>query len=1164
MNLEKFGFYKKKEIHRKEERKKLPFYLQLEFPQKRPEKEKWSFEGQLLKLRNSKEPEDKLFIEDLRMKIKKELGKEITKEEKEKLAELEEKVKKKREAIADRIEGTLLAKQAMERLLERGWFHYAGEIAVELAKLGEKEKEMINTAKQAIERFFEIGWFSEAGKIAIELAKLGEKEMINTAKQAMERSFKQEFKFYNPGEIAVELAKLGEKETAKQAMKRLFKKGRKSVTGDSYYYAGKIAIELAKLGEKEMIKTAKQAMERLFEKFEFYYAGKIAIGLAKLGEKEMINTAKQAMEELLKRRWFSDAGKIAIELAKLGEKEMTTTAKQAMERLFFKKFEFYDAGKIAIELAKLGEKEMITPAKQAIERLFGRGEFYHAGKLAIELAKLGEPSPRLEEILEKHKISEREREYIEFFIAKLLRQNKDLGEVILEYLSSLRAQKERLKEINENLREEKQIKDIEEFFKKHQVQIANLQSIDLKFGERLIESYAKNYGFPRLKKFLEDIVDYQDFSPLAQSFSKISNLNTEYFARLIEIVSAYQRAGLEEELKKQLELRKENKAKELIRDLGRELLKEFARKIGIKGEIEKESFDKWNLIYLPKLFTAEKLYKLEAKEFLNLIIKLSFQEKNFLASLFGKIEGSYTEKEKEWLKEIQKYNLKVKEEFEKEGIDFNLWLNYPKKEKFFVGKKPEEIKVKKEAFQRELLENIRALLGSYREKIPGILDKQQAKKLFNNTIKKYQLSLKEKEIYHPKKGKLSLRDLQMFLEDFIQQTEKIFETEKDETKKERIGTILDHFKELKRRIPDLEKETGKKGYEFEIKLWQREPGYDIFQGNYTSCCVALETGNQAILDYLIDSGFQVVEVRNVALDQTIAQTWLYFTKDSHKNLNLVLDNIEINKDYLFASREIREEIFKYCQNLAKEVSKGKVKRILLGTVYNDVETSDLDLIKLSLRKIGGAPREREYLEALGPGWVDLSQKISKKLFLVKEFGEKEKKVKKEFEIERVKEFSQKDLREIEEVERASFPPEMQSDLEDLRETLLQKKGVQIILREKGGKILGYLSSKPQDVAYKELKEWDKDFKPNKKALYVESIAIKPEARGLKTFLNMLKELKKQAAVEGYEKISCHARVQNGLSDFLQKRGARKLRRIENWHNFGEPFDYLEIEIENIK
>ena len=1104
MNLEKFGFYKKKEIHRKEERKKLPFYLQLEFPQKRPEKEKWSFEGQLLKLRNSKEPEDKLFIEDLRMKIKKELGKEITKEEKEKLAELEEKVKKKREAIADRIEGTLLAKQAMERLLERGWFHYAGEIAVELAKLGEKEKEMINTAKQAIERFFEIGWFSEAGKIAIELAKLGEKEMINTAKQAMERSFKQEFKFYNPGEIAVELAKLGEKETAKQAMKRLFKKCHKVYT--SCYYAGEIAIELAKLGEKEMIKTAKQAMERLFEKFEFY-----------------------------------------------------------------------DAGKIAIELAKLGEKEMITPAKQAIERLFGRGEFYHAGKLAIELAKLGEPSPRLEEILEKHKISEREREYIEFFIAKLLRQNKDLGEVILEYLSSLRAQKERLKEINENLREEKQIKDIEEFFKKHQVQIANLQSIDLKFGERLIESYAKNYGFPRLKKFLEDIVDYQDFSPLAQSFSKISNLNTEYFARLIEIVSAYQRAGLEEELKKQLELRKENKAKELIRDLGRELLKEFARKIGIKGEIEKESFDKWNLIYLPKLFTAEKLYKLEAKEFLNLIIKLSFQEKNFLASLFGKIEGSYTEKEKEWLKEIQKYNLKVKEEFEKEGIDFNLWLNYPKKEKFFVGKKPEEIKVKKEAFQRELLENIRALLGSYREKIPGILDKQQAKKLFNNTIKKYQLSLKEKEIYHPKKGKLSLRDLQMFLEDFIQQTEKIFETEKDETKKERIGTILDHFKELKRRIPDLEKETGKKGYEFEIKLWQREPGYDIFQGNYTSCCVALETGNQAILDYLIDSGFQVVEVRNVALDQTIAQTWLYFTKDSHKNLNLVLDNIEINKDYLFASREIREEIFKYCQNLAKEVSKGKVKRILLGTVYNDVETSDLDLIKLSLRKIGGAPREREYLEALGPGWVDLSQKISKisflrnpsqaiskKLFLVKEFGEKEKKVKKEFEIERVKEFSQKDLREIEEVEKASFPPAMQSDLEDLRETLLQKKGVQIILREKGGKILGYLSSKPQDVAYKELKEWDKDFKPNKKALYVESIAIKPEARGLKTFLNMLKELKKQAAVEGYEKISCHARVQNGLSDFLQKRGARKLRRIENWHNFGEPFDYLEIEIENIK
>lgn len=41
----------------------------------------------------------------------------------------------------------------------------------------------------------------------------------------------------------------------------------------------------------------------------------------------------------------------------------------------------------------------------------------------------------------------------------------------------------------------------------------------------------------------------------------------------------------------------------------------------------------------------------------------------------------------------------------------------------------------------------------------------------------------------------------------------------------------------------------------------------------------------------------------------------------------------------------------------------------------------------------------------------------------------------------------------------------------------------------------------------------------------------------------------------------HARVSIGLSKVLQKRyGAKFLRRLENWYNFGEPFDYLEIEI----
>jgi ribosomal protein S18 acetylase RimI-like enzyme len=167
----------------------------------------------------------------------------------------------------------------------------------------------------------------------------------------------------------------------------------------------------------------------------------------------------------------------------------------------------------------------------------------------------------------------------------------------------------------------------------------------------------------------------------------------------------------------------------------------------------------------------------------------------------------------------------------------------------------------------------------------------------------------------------------------------------------------------------------------------------------------------------------------------------------------------------------------------------------------------------------------------------------------------------EYKIEVIKKLDKETLEKILEVEKASFPEKMQSDLEDLKETLENKKGVQIVVKNEKGEIISYLSSKPLKDAFEELKYYDPELKPEKNVLYVESIAIKPKERNLKLFFELLKTFKEEAKKKGYKKIACHARISNNLSSFLQKRGAKKLRTIENWHNFGEPFDYLEIEIE---
>ncbi|MEM4648117.1 MAG: hypothetical protein QXO12_02315, partial [Candidatus Pacearchaeota archaeon] len=744
-------------------------------------------------------------------------------------------------------------------------------------------------------------------------------------------------------------------------------------------------------GEKGMIESAKKAMEKCLEKGWPNYAGKIAIELAKLGEKGMIESAKKAMEKCLEKGWPNYAGKIAIELAKLGEKGMIESAKKAMEKCLEEDWPDY-AGKIAIELAKLGEKGMIESAKKAMEKCLEKGWPNYAGKIAIELAKLGERPEKIEEVLSRKKIEEELYSYQ--IIADLLKTNQDLGQLFLEYLPQLEAFKEYCKKINQDLPQEKKIDDPEKFIEKYQSGIVKLHLLDLDLSNAFLSQILKNHGFPRLERYFENIV--KDFNPksLKEVLPKIKNLDPEYFSRLIEISSAYQRMGFEKDLEKILKenTQKEIESLELIKILGKNLLKKFSQKIGIKAKIQENAFDKWNLEYLPRLFTAEGQYNSEDKELLKLIMKVSFQEKSFLPSLFGKIEGEYDSDEKEYLKEIQEYNLKVKEEFEKNGLDFNQWLNYDKKLEFSVGQTKDQLEAKRKAFEKELISTVKELVGSYKEKKKGILSDQEAKDIFNKVFKKYGIQFKEEEIIHPQKGKLSLKDVELILKDFNSEIEKIYQEEKDKTKKENIATALSHLKDLEKRLPDLERELLRKGYELEIRVWQREPGYDIFQGNYTHCCVAVENFNRgAILDYLIDTNLQVVEIRDKIEDKTIAQTWLFLAKDNHNNLNLILDNVEINSDYSALEPQIRENLFKYIQEYAKAFGKDKIKRILLGgSSYNDVETKGLNSISLTLTKLAGSPRKTEYLDAFGSAWVDPSKETLKSFFVISEKEEREK------------------------------------------------------------------------------------------------------------------------------------------------------------------------------
>ena len=167
---------------------------------------------------------------------------------------------------------------------------------------------------------------------------------------------------------------------------------------------------------------------------------------------------------------------------------------------------------------------------------------------------------------------------------------------------------------------------------------------------------------------------------------------------------------------------------------------------------------------------------------------------------------------------------------------------------------------------------------------------------------------------------------------------------------------------------------------------------------------------------------------------------------------------------------------------------------------------------------------------------------------------------KQYFLELVKDIDEKTLMEVLGVEEKCFPESMQSDEEDLKETLDNKKGIQIIVKDENGSVVSYLSSLPLEDTFEDLEDYDNELKLEKGILYIESIAIIPESRNVHIFSKILNLVKQEATKRGFKKVSAHVRVSNGLSNILQKMGAQKMRTIEDWHNFNEPFDYLEIEI----
>ena len=318
----------------------------------------------------------------------------------------------------------------------------------------------------------------------------------------------------------------------------------------------------------------------------------------------------------------------------------------------------------------------------------------------------------------------------------------------------------------------------------------------------------------------------------------------------------------------------------------------------------------------------------------------------------------------------KKANIITKEHFNKMGINYEKWL-HPSKENdvHFVSKNENKGQLTQIISQSE--EDMTSLLNTpakrfIEKQFPSFI--KDSKFIIPNEYQTSKAKLEEllKIITDTsKKGQLS-QIWQRALNNSSNDNAIIANRAKNTL------TILNH---LIQRIDNLSKVKDKRVSEtldLTIKMWDRIPQKDLFQGNFSTCCIGMGQENSSIMPhYLMNCAFNMIELIDNTNGKTIGNALCYFVQDKNNNPIFIIDNIEINNRIKLSQKtsvELRNSITKYAINVIKEITNGINIPIYMSKKFNDIYCSDLPTEEKTILFAGEIDCNEIYMD-LFDGWI---------------------------------------------------------------------------------------------------------------------------------------------------------------------------------------------------
>ncbi|MEK7101927.1 MAG: hypothetical protein AAB882_02120, partial [Patescibacteria group bacterium] len=454
------------------------------------------------------------------------------------------------------------------------------------------------------------------------------------------------------------------------------------------------------------------------------------------------------------------------------------------------------------------------------------------------------------------------------FIASTLAQDGDLSRFHKKDgpYGIFRSLREAIIAVNGQIEEEtKRIRDPEAWLRDNGEFFGRMLSLGTPLSTGLIKEGIAD-GIPALNGLIaiydKALSDEKAAAAVLSALSRKQLTTPHQLGAFLEIASAFVSAGKTDML---AEITREESPVPLNERASRALLGITAEGLGIDPkEIREADLSYWATEYLPNLASNDEMLRLRAeggdegaanaRELYRAIMRAAFRN-SFSDFLLSKNQND------EVGRDVARHNEEVRGIFEKSGVNYEAWLHYGETRDFLVSI---EIEVDKTKERRELL-------------------KTRAESVLA-AIEPLETTLTEREyqpLLHLLAGTDSKKEIAGIQGDELRQKLENLE-ERIRTLKEKYpaepswGGVYEHMGHLREAVelanrPD-QKETEPRERGFRAQLWKRDPRTDIFEGNYTQCCIAVGVKDvppeggltthdpSTVMQFLADTGINVVEI----------------------------------------------------------------------------------------------------------------------------------------------------------------------------------------------------------------------------------------------------------------------------------------------------------------